>query len=170
MNIYQINAQIEQLESACEDGLLIDEETGELLTFGDALNQLRMAREEKIENVALWVKNLTAEAAAIAAEEESLAKRRKAAEAKAESLKGYLVSALMREDGTAEKFSTARCAVSVRKNPARVTISDEKLIPGEFFTETVTRKADKMQIKEVLARGIDVPGARLEQTRSVMIK
>lgn len=170
MNIYQINAEIEHLEYACEDGLLIDEETGELITFDEALRQLKMAKEEKIENVALWVKNLTAESAAIYAEEESLAKRRKAVDAKCERLKAYLISALMREDGTAEKFKTARCTVTVRKNPVKVTITDEKKLPAEFFAETITRKADKAQIKEVLTRGIAVPGAVLEQTRGVLIK
>lgn len=170
MNLYQINAEIQQLENACEDGLLIDAETGELLTFADALEQLHMAREKKIENVALWIKNLTADTVAIKAEEESLAKRRGAEEAKIDRLKDYLLSALMRDDGTIEKFHTARCAISIRKNPVRVAISDEAAIPNEFFTETVLRKADKAQLKEVLARGIEVPGARLEQTRSVTIK
>ena len=170
MNLYQINAEIEQLENACEDGMLIDEETGELITFDEALRQLRMAKEEKIENVALWVKNLTAESAAIYAEEESLAKRRKATDAKCERLKAYLISALMREDGSAERFKSARCTVTVRSNPVKVTITDEKKLPAEFFAETITRRADKVQIKEVLSRGIDIPGAVLERTRSVMIK
>ena len=53
MNLYQINAEIEQLENAVEDGMLIDEETGELLTFEQALDQLHMMKTEKVENIAL---------------------------------------------------------------------------------------------------------------------
>ena len=170
MNLYQINRDIEQLECACEDGILIDAETGELIEFEQALEQLHMAREHKIENSALWIKNLTADASAMADEEESLAKRRKAAEAKIERLKRYLVNALLREDGTAEKFSTARCAVSIRKNPEKVVITCEKDIPKEFFTEIVTQKLVKTQVKEVLQRGIEVPGAKLVQERTAIVK
>ncbi|MBR7083700.1 MAG: siphovirus Gp157 family protein, partial [Oscillospiraceae bacterium] len=76
MNIYDINRAIENCIT--EDGEVIDEQ---------ALTELLMAKEEKIENVACWIKNLTAEAEAIKAEKEKLAERQKQAEAKAESLK-----------------------------------------------------------------------------------
>lgn len=170
MNLYEINREIEQLECACEDGLLIDAETGELILFEDALNELRMARAEKIENIALWIKNLASDVAALEAEEERLMKRRNATEAKIERLKAYLQSALVREDGTAERFSTPRCTVTVRRGLGKVIVTDEKILPAEFFEEVTTRKVAKMNIKEVLSRGIEVPGAHLEQTRSVIVR
>lgn len=170
MNLYQINAEIEQLENACEDGLLIDKETGELMTIAQALEQMKMDRAEKIENIALWCKNLASDVAALKAEEDNLAKRRKAAEAKIESLKGYLMGALVHADGTTDKFRSARTTVSVRRNAPSVVISDEALLPMEFKIQKIEVKPDKASIKEVLSRGIEVPGARLENTRSVIIK
>ena len=104
-----------------------------------------------------------------ASEEEKLAKRRKAIENKADDVKQFLIRALTREDGTSEKFRTARAAVTVKLNPAKVIISDEKLLPEVFFREIIDRKPDKEQIKEVLSRGIEVPGAALERGRSVVI-
>ena len=170
MNLYQINAEIEQLENAVEDGLLIDKETGELLTFEQALDRLHIERTQKIENIALWCKNLASDVDQLKSEEDNLAKRRKAAEAKIESLKRYLMSALMREDGTTDKIKTARTTVSVRCNAPSVIISDEALLPKEFKITKIECKPDKMQIKEVLSRGIEVPGAHLERGRSVVIK
>ena len=47
------------------EDMLIDQETGELISVSQALDALRMEREAKLENVACWVKNLSAEADAI---------------------------------------------------------------------------------------------------------
>jgi hypothetical protein len=169
MNIWEIDKAMREIEALEEDEELIDLETGEVISVADALEKLEMARETKIENAAMMVKNLSAEAAAIKAEEEKLAKRRKAIENKADDVKQFLVRALTREDGTSEKFRTARAAVTVKLNPAKVIISDEKLLPEVFFREIIDRKPDRAQIKEVLSRGIEVPGAALERGRSVMI-
>lgn len=169
MNIWEIDKAMREIEALEEDEELIDLDTGEVISVADALEKLEMARETKIENAAMMVKNLSAEAAAIKAEEEKLAKRRKAIENKADDVKQFLIRALTREDGTSEKFRTARAAVTVKLNPAKVIISDEKLLPEVFFREIIDRKPDKEQIKEVLSRGIDVPGAALERGRSVMI-
>lgn len=170
MNLYQINAEIEQLENAVEDGMLIDEETGELLTFEQALDQLHMMKTEKVENIALLIRNLDAESIALRAEEERFTKRRKAAEAKSERLRTYLLNALTREDGTTEKVKTNRVHVSVRLSGPSVAFSDEALIPKEFKITKIECTPDKKQIKEVLSRGIEVPGAYLKRGRSIVIK
>ena len=54
MNLYEIDAAITAL---------VDPETGEISDF-DAFDQLSMARDQKIENIALYYKNLVADAAA----------------------------------------------------------------------------------------------------------
>jgi hypothetical protein len=40
----------------------------------------------------------------------------------------------------------------------------------EFKIQKIEVKPDKASIKEVLSRGIEVPGAKLERGRSVVIK
>ena len=77
MTIYDIEAEIMDC---------IDQETGEIIDI-DRLNALEMERDKKISNVACWIKDLKAEAEAIKAEKQTLDKRQKAAENKAESLK-----------------------------------------------------------------------------------
>ena len=169
MTLYDIDAQIAALEDAAEDDMLIDEETGELISVAQALDALRMEREAKIENVACWVKNLSAEADAIREEENRLIKRRKAAETKAANLKAWLLAAMTREDGTTDKLKTGRVMVSVKRNPPS-TVVDDDLLPSTYKVAKITYQANKELIKRELLAGGEVPGAHLEYGRSVVIK
>ena len=157
MNLYELNKAIADFD------LEIDEETGEVLN-ADELDQITMARDEKIENIALWVKDLLAEADAIKAEEQALAKRRKQAENKADWLKRYVAQAL-----EGEKFKTPRVAISYRTSEA-VEILDEDLIPEEFLMIKTEYKPDKKAIKDELKVGGEVEGAVLVKRTSLQIK
>lgn len=169
MTLYDIDAQIAALEDAAEDDMLIDEETGELISVSQALDALRMEREAKLENVACWVKNLSAEADAIREEENRLVKRRKSAETKAANLKAWLLAAMTREDGTTDKLKTGRVAISVKRNPPS-TVVDDALLPSTYKVAKITYQANKELIKRELLAGGEVPGAHLEYGRSVVIK
>ena len=170
MTLYDIDAQIAALDGAAEDDMLIDEETGELISVSQALDALRMEREEKLENVACWVKNLSAEADAIREEENRLIKRRKAAETKAANLKAWLLAAMTREDGTTDKLKTGRVMVSVKRNPPSTVVDDEALLPWAYKTVKEIVAQDKAAIKAAILAGEEVPGAHLEYGRSVVIK
>lgn len=169
MTLYDIDAQIAALDGAAEDDMLIDEETGELISVSQALDALRMEREAKLENVACWVKNLSAEADAIREEEIRLVKRRKTAETKAANLKAWLLDAMTRDDGTTDKIKTGRVAVSVKRNPPS-TVVDDALLPSTYKVAKITYQANKELIKRELLAGGEVPGAHLEYGRSVIIK
>lgn len=169
MTLYDIDAQIAALDGAAEDDMLIDQDTGELISVSQALDALRMEREEKLENVACWVKNLCAEADAIREEENRLIKRRKAAETKAANLKAWLLAAMIREDGTTDKLKTGRVAISVKRNPPS-TVVDDALLPSTYKVAKITYQANKELIKRELLAGGEVPGAHLEYGRSVIIK
>ena len=80
MTLYEIDEQI----LGC-----VDSETGEIIDE-EKLAELNIAFDEKVENIALWIKNLLSEAEAIKQEKLKLGDRQKAAENKAESLKKYL--------------------------------------------------------------------------------
>ena len=169
MTLYDIDAQIAALDGAAEDDMLIDAEPGELISVSQALDALRMERETKLENVACWVKNLSAEADAIREEENRLIKRRKAAETKAARLKAWLLAAMTREDGTTEKLKTGRVSISVKRNPPS-TVVDDALLPSTYKVAKITYQANKELIKRELLAGGEVPGAHLEYGRSVIIK
>lgn len=157
MNLYELNRAIAEFD------LEIDEETGEVTNL-DELDHITLERDEKIENIALWVKDLLAEADAIKAEEQALAKRRKQAENKAERLKDYLMGNL-----AGEKFKTPKVAISYRTSEA-VEITDEDLIPDEFLAIKTEYKPDKKAIKDELKAGGEVEGAELVKRTSLQIK
>lgn len=70
--LYEIDAAI----SGC-----IDAESGEIIDT-ERLDNLLIERSKKLEGVALWIKNLESDAAAIKAEKNTLDRRMKAAEKK----------------------------------------------------------------------------------------
>ena len=170
MQLYEICAELRALENAAEDDMYIDPETGELMDFATALEKLTLDKRVLLENFAILYKNLASDAAAMKIEEDNLSKRRKAVEGKMETLKGKMMAAMMREDGTFEKFASPRAAITIRRNNPSVAIHDEALLPREFLVEKTTVSVDRKSLGEVLKRGIDVPGAHLEQSRSVMIR
>ena len=141
----------------------VDEETGEILNAQN-LDDLKMEREQKIEGVGLWIKNLEAEAAAVKAEKDNMADRQRRLEKKAESLKGYLAYALQ-----GEKFSTPKIALSWRRSES-VVITDEHLLPETCLNVTIVKKPDKKVIKDALKAGKDIMGAELIEKQNLQIK
>ena len=153
-SLYEINEQLLNLT---------DSETGEI-TDWSAFEALQLARDEKIENIALYHKNLLAEAAALKAEEKSFAERRKRAENKAESLKKYLDSAL-----AGKKFGTVKVDISYRKSTS-VDVQDVDKLPEEYRKTVTTVSADKVSIAKALKDGEEVEGATLVENNNIQIK
>lgn len=163
MTLYEINSAIEAAVNAVLNSM--DAETGEVdEAYVHELEALQVQREEKLDNIGAYIKNLLAEAKMLKEEEAALKARREAKERKAESLKNYLASAL---DG--EKFESARVACSWRKSEA-VAVDDVDLLPDEYKVEKTTYTADKAKIKEALKAGTEVRGAWLETKNNLQIK
>lgn len=150
---------------------VFDEETGEVTDIDrfeelkKALDGLAEERKKKISNVACWYKSLVAEAEAIKAEKQNLAKRQQTIENKAESLKKYLEYALQ-----GEKFEDARCKISYRTSEA-VTFAegfDYSKLPTEFQKVTVEPK--KAEIKKAIKDGQGFAGVFLSKNTSTIIK
>ena len=154
-------ASLYEIDQAILD--TIDPETGEIVDI-EKLSELQMQREAKIENVALWVKNLKAEANAYKAEKDAFAEREKAAKAKIENLSEWLTEAL-----NGEKLTSNRVAISFRKSES-VKITDIDAIPNNYIVETITESPDKVAIKAALKNGLDVPGCELELKNNLQIK
>lgn len=152
MTIFQIDEAI----LSC-----IDEETGEV--DAEKLEELTLQREQKIENVACWIKNLTSDIKALKDEKKALDERIKAKENRAESLKKYLESILK-----GQKFETPKCAVSFRKTQS-VNISDFTALPAEFL-RFKPAEADKTAIKNAIKAGEPVSGAELVEKLSMAVK
>ena len=130
-----------------------------------------MERETKIENTALYVKNLEAEAKAIKEEEARLSERRKSMENKAKRLREYIGFAL---DG--EKFETARCSISYRKATALevddITSAAEWLDCNGHPDMVVysSPSIDKRAVTALIKGGTQVPGVELVERQSLQLR
>lgn len=169
MSLYDIDRKIAELLENGYNEECIDAETGEFLEgkVEELLAQYECDRAVKIENIALYIKNLNAEAEAIKQEEKKLADRRKAKENKIARLEEYLTNSLISNDET--KFESSRCSLSFRKS-VKVIIADEKSLPVGYLKEKIEYTADKTRIKKDLQNGIEIMGARLEEKQNLQIK
>lgn len=166
MNIYEIDRRLEDLyENA------VDAETGEVNPDAFAeMDALQMERATKIESVGLWHKNTVAESKAIADEISNLQKRKKSLDNRAEWQKRYLAYAT-----AGEKFSTPRVAISYRRSET-VEFDDEALFCEQnaddsfIVTTTITRKPNKVKLKEYLKDGFNIIGCHLEEHKNIQIK
>ena len=149
----------------------VDLETGEILD-PEKLDALQMEREQKLEGVALWVKDLNAEMTAVKKEADKLTARKKSLENKIEGLKTWLLYAL-----NGEKLKTPRCNV-YQTHSQKVVIDDEKAMvdmlmsspSGEKFLRMKEPEIDKNALKDSLKQGYEFEYAHLEETESVVIK
>lgn len=152
-NLYEINESLTAL---------IDEETGEILDF-EAFEALSLERETKLENIALWIKNLNADAAMYKAEKQAFEEKQKRAERKAESLKTYLSTFL-----NGEKFKTARVDCFFKKSESVNIINVSQLSVLYFkYPEPIP---DKIAIKAAIKEGKEVAGAEILVKNNLQIK
>lgn len=165
MKLYEIDRAIEELVETC-----VDPETGEFLGY-EALEQLQMDRESKIEGLILKFKNISAEANMVKAEEANLTKRRKTLERQADGLKEYLARVL-----AGEKFKTARCSVSYRSSTSLEVLDADAVAAwleenGHF--DLVKRSAPevvKKDVKQMIQAGVVVPGAEIRNSVSIQVR
>lgn len=153
MNLYEIDSAIMDC---------VDMETGEIIDI-EALEDLQMARDQKIEGIGCWIKNLLADAKALKEEKDNLAKRQRVAENKAASLKTFLSSYL-----NGEKFKTAKVAISYKKSDS-VDIAEGAVIPEEYLKYSEPTP-DKIGLKAALKAGEEFPGISIVTSNNIQIK
>ena len=158
-----IKAVIESIYDASEDGEVSE------VDF-TALTELQAERQVKLENIALYIKNCDADAAAIQAEIEHLEKRKARLERKSEGLRGILIASMVANND--KEISSPRFVAKIRQSEA-TEILDEKGIPDEFFNVTIPepkRTPDKKAIKAAIKAGTEIAGARIVINRKVNIE
>lgn len=159
MNLYEIS-------DALVNAVQIDPETGEI-TNTEEVEALQMELDAKIENLALWIKNLKADAEALKAEKDRLAERQRVTENKVKSLSNYLASFL-----NGRKFETARVAISYRKSTsveAEDWVLDDALRNNPQYVRAKF-ELDKTSLKDALKAGLEIPGVTLIEKSNMVIK
>ena len=152
MNLYEINKAMQEC---------INLETGEINI--DLFETLQLAKDEKIENIALWIKNLSSDADGMENEKKAFEERIKACKNKIISLKTYLEMSL-----NGEKFQTSKCSITFRKSKS-VDITDISKLEKDYL-KYAEPTADKTAIKKAIESGVTVAGASLIENLNVQIK
>ena len=157
MNLYELSLAFQEVQNMDLDPEVMQ----------DTLDSIEDAIESKAENIAKLIRNLESDVSAYKEEEDRLKTKRQATENKVKWLKTYLEDNMKMTGKT--KFKSGMFNFSIQKNPASVNITDEKAIPEEFLIPQPP-KVDKTSLKEILKRGIEVPGAELKQTEGLRIR
>ena len=164
MNLYDIH---QSLINAIEYG--VDEETGEILEgqqLADKISEISMAIDDKIENIACYIKNLASDIEALKNEKKVLEQRAKTKENQMEYLKRYLSNFMIMND--IPKFETPKCRISFRKSTS-VVIDDETKIPDKYKEIKTEVKIDKAELKKFLKDNI-CEGAHVEEKSNIGVK
>lgn len=162
MNLYEINNELELAFLKA-----VDQETGEVDENAMAyFDELTLAKEQKEENIALFIKNLKADIEAYKNEKRIFEAKAKAAENKVEWLKRYLADSL-----NGEKLKT------VKVNCYFTTSKSIELDEGVDVADIEPRylrikepELDKTGIKEALKRGETVEGVHEVENVSLVIR
>ncbi len=161
--LYEIDEKLANI-FVTEDGTSIDGMTGEVLDT-NTLDNLKMEKWQKVDNICRYVKNLRSDAEQYREESKRQAARAAEADKKAESLMAYLASHL--EAG--KKADVPSAQIRWRRSTI-VDIKDERMLPAAYLKQTVVSKPDKVAIKKALQAGHTVLGAKLEEKDNLSIK
>lgn len=162
---------LEEMEANAED--ISPEEIGQ--AWYDTLEGMEAELGDKAENLVRYIKNISAEAEALKAEENRLYARRKSKENRVKGLKDYLKNCMELAEVT--KLETPHALISLRKNPESAEITDEQAFVdwaiGSGNKDMLRYKSpevDKKAVKSALQEGMEIPGVRLSQGKSIIIK
>jgi hypothetical protein len=137
----------------------------------DTLDALEGNLTTKATNVAAYASMLAINADAIGAEITRLKMMQQRVEAHAAKLRDYLRDNMIRSGITKIEATQAPFfRLAIKRNPPRVVVDYEYMIPTEFLRAKIITEVAKDEIKRAIQSGQDVPGAHLEQTERLEIK
>lgn len=168
MTLYELMSGYKNFLTAVENGEIPEE------AIADTLEAIEGDIDEKIDNIACVLKVLEAEEAAIKAEEDRLAQRRKAKANAKERTKTYL-SEMLTALGKTE-FESPRNKITFRKTPGKVVIADEKAFiewASQYDDSLLTYgkpTINKTAVKTAIEDGKEILGAEIVVSQNMQLK
>ena len=168
MKLYEITTEYRQALAVLNDADLTDLSPDEQQ---DLINDTLAVFEDKFQTKALaigaFIANLELEAEALKVIEQRIQKRRKSNESKAQWLKEYLHVNMEMMNLIDIKDNQIR--LTIRKNPPKVVIANDLLLPDDFKESQVTILIRKNLIADAIKQGQIVPGAYLQNGTRLQI-
>lgn len=160
-SLYEIDSQIESIVEKFAGAF--DEVTGEIIdeelytNSQKELDNLEIAQNDKIENIACYIKNLSSDISALDNEIKTLSQRKKVKENQLKRIKEYLANFLKFKG--IKKIETPKAVVSFRKSEQLEITDEEEAIEwcrhrGFLKNKPEIDKAEvKKYIKELIEEG-----------------
>jgi len=160
MTLFELAEEYRQILELAEEDV-----DPEIIAFH--LDELGGEIEDKADNIAAVIAQLTGDIETIEKEEDRLAQRRKGIKASIDRLKNYLETAMKATGKT--KFKTALHSYGIQKNPPSVMLLDGMPVPEQYLIRQEP-KVDRKQILADLKAGMALDFAELSQTESLRIR
>lgn len=168
MHLYEIAQEYRDLLNAIDAGDVPEE------AIADTLESLDAQLDDKLENVAVFIKELTADAEALAAEEAAIKARKQAKQRRAEALTNYLTTQMERTGR--RKLETARAVISLRRssfvdidNTADFVAWAEEHGRDDLLTYKAP-EISKTAVKAAIENGETIPHATISERGKAGIK
>jgi len=168
MRLYELTANYKELEHLLElENNNTEENNADTKLLEDALDCIKDDINEKAENIGKIILNERADIEQIKKEIERLKNVVARKERTVDNLLNYIKKSM--EFLKFKEIKTPIISFFIRKNPAKLEILNESLIPDIYFK--IKRELDNAAIKEALKNGSKIDGAELITTNtSLMIK
>ena len=147
---------------------LLDREDLNPQAVVDTLDAIKDAIEIKADGIASVIDELQSSAERKKAKAKDWSESAKADLQRAQWLKQYLTSEL--DNAGIKKVETDNHLLSVRNFKASTVIDDFDTLPDDYKIEKTEIVGNKNRIYQALKAGETIPGAHLEDNRSVVIK
>lgn len=164
LSLYELTGDYLRLQQLADS----DELPAEVIR--DTLEGLSGEIQEKSINVAKFILSLEAHAEAIAGAAKQMTARANRVQARADSIRAYLLFQ-MQATGTT-KVTCPEFTLAVRSNPPAVGLREDVQLPPEYMTwpDPPPSVPDRRKIAEALKAGKEIDGAWLEQGQRLEIK
>lgn len=159
--LYQLSHQYAELQK------LQDSDDEDLASaIANTLDGIGGEISEKAEALVTLVLNMDADVTAVSAEIARLNARKAAIVKRQDSMRDYLRENM--ESAGISKISCPLFSITCAKGREVAVIDSEEYIPDEYMRVKTEIAPDKNKIASALKAGVDVPGARLERSKSAI--
>lgn len=159
-SLYELNKDYKELQAMLE----VAETEEDMQAIQDTLDMLDCSVDEKIENTAMFIRNLKGDIQSFKDESKRLSAKAKTLENMTERLKNNIDHVMKENQLTEKKVGQFKCYYKASET---VEIDDLYALPEEFRKTTIT--ADKVAIKKAIKAKQEVAGARIETHMNLQI-
>lgn len=159
-SLYELNKDYKELQAMLE----VAETEEDMQAIQDTLDMLDCSIDEKIENTAMFIRNLKGDIQAFKDEAKRMQAKAKTLENMTERLKNNIDHVMKENQLTEKKVGQFKCYYKASET---VEIDDLYALPDAFRKTTIT--ADKVAIKKAIKAEQEVAGARIETHMNLQI-